>query len=480
MSLSKTSLGMGHVVSQALAKRGIQLHAVNNTPLQVLTDLSSQQLKLEASITGPLGNFEREDVVVAVESDANTPHPGAEVSQHDVHMSEAVGMLSRVLTNIHDLTQNTVNPMIDRCVKAAGEAIDAAALAGVSPLELVLQRPDAIFESVYLQESVSRYANQPRDFGLRGFPSIARPDPVSLLQTGHAGMDEQLAEFLGRVGHDFALSVWEQLFVSPPPSTLEVFGRPSQAREAVLAYFYAAKVLNDIPDGLDVDLSEWRSHVSGILAAAGASIYAGYAGRENQRRFGPLVLVCPQEAHPIGKIVVDGDKYADYTAAGGCPELIFAEAYRTKNFDVRHLLGNVEELKDHWAKVLAMYQSNIAIKRFDAMVIGVRQQLAREINTLAEDQLPPGVDRAVLHERLRERLTHAKLRDLDDLWHFARKAVCRVLFYHTEVEALLLAIEDEGKRNPDVPVRELALMATVEIVARWLVDQMTYEAHSLT
>lgn len=479
MSLSKTSLGMGHVVGQALAKRGIQLHAVNDTPLQVLTDLSTQQLKLEASIAGPLGSFERSDVVVAVESDANTPFPGAELSQHDVQLSESVEMLGRVLGSIHDLTQNHVNPMIDRCVKAIDESIQAAVVAGLSPLDLVQQRADAIFGSIYLQESVARYANQPVDVALRGFPEMSVPEIGTILTTGHAGMDAQLAEFLGRVGDEFATQVWRDLFIAPPRSTMDVFGRPSQEREAVLAYFFAAKVLNEIPAGLNVTLVEWRSHASAILAAAGAAICAGYSRRENQRRFGPLVLQAPLEQHPVGTIVVDGDKYADFVAAGGSPELIFAAAYRDKNFDTRTLLDNAEPLKAYWAEVLGMYQSNIAIKRFDAMVEGARQQLSREINEVDDSLMPPGMDRAGLHERLRERLTHAKMRDLDDLWHFCRKAVCRTLFYHTEAEALLLAIEEQGKRSPDTPVRELALLATIEIVARWLVDQMTYEDHSV-
>lgn len=132
-----------------------------------------------------------------------------------------------------------------------------------------------------------------------------------------------------------------------------------------------------------------------------------------------------------------------------------------------------------WAQVQALYQGQVAIKRFDAMIAGTRKQITTEINDLSADQLPPGCDKGALHERLNERLGHAKMRDLDDLWHFARKAVCRVLFFHTEAESLLLAIDQESKNNPDVPVRELALFATIEIVARWLVDQMAYTDHSV-
>lgn len=477
MSLSKTSLGMATVVGQALTKRGVQLQAVNDTPLAALVGLSTQQLQVEASLTGPLGNFERSDIVTALESDADAAIPGTNVSAHSQQLGESVEMLGRVLTNIHNLAQNVVNPTIDRVVKSIGEHIDAAQLAGVSPLSIVQQRPDPILDSVYLRESVSRYAGTPREFSLRGFPALVRPHAGSLLQTGHAGMDEQLTAFLGRVGEDYAAQVFADVFISPPAGATEIYSRPSQTDKAVLVYFFAAKLLQEIPEGLNVSLSEWQSYVSGILASAGSAIAASYDERAKRRQYGTIVLSCPEGDQPVGNLVVDGDKYDQFVAAGGTPELIFAEAYSTKNFDGESMLTKVEPLTARWAQVQALYQGQVAIKRFDAMIAGARKQITTEINDLGDDQLPPGCDKGALHDILNERMSHAKMRDLEDLWHFARKAVCRVLFFHTEAESLLLAIDQESKTNPETPVRELALFATIEIVARWLVDQMAYTDH---
>lgn len=477
MSLSKTSLGMATVVGQALTKRGIQLQALNDTPLAALVGLSTQQLEVEASLSGPLGNFERSDIVSSLESEADAPMPGTNISAHSQQMSESVAMLGRVLTNIHDLAQNVVNPTVDRVVKTIGEYIDAAQLAGVSPLTIVQQRPDPILDSIYLRESVSRYAHLPRSCALRGFPNLVRPHAGSMLQTGHAGMDEQLSAFLGRVTEDYAAQVFADIFISPPASATEVFARPSQVNKAVLAYFFAAKLLQDIPEGLNISLNEWQAYVSGILSSAGSCIAASYEERAKHRQYGSLVLNAPDGDQPVGNVVVDGDKYDQFIAAGGTPELIFAEVYSTKNFDGESMLARTEALTARWAQVQTMYQGQVAIKRFDAMVAGARKQITTEINDLADDKLPPGCDKAALHDKLNERMAHAKMRDLEDLWHFARKAVCRVLFFHTEAESLLLAIDQEAKTNPETPVRELALFATIEIVARWLVDQMAYASH---
>ena len=473
MSLSKTSVGMAQIVSQVLANKGIQLHPVNETPIAVLADLSTAQLKLDESASAANGGFDRPDLITSLFAGADAVTPGTELSPHTVQMDESVEMVSRAISNTLDLAQNVVNPMIDRVVKKIGEAMDEAVQAAQSPLEIYQQRPDPIFDSVYLQESTSRYANQPRDIQLQSL-GLPATDIAERLQTGHAGMDEQVSEFLGRVGLDFAVSVWDRLFNSAPASSMDVFARPSQEKEAVFAYFFAAKGLVDVPEGLNMDLGAWKAYCSSILAAAGASICGGYEERAAQRRFGRLVLACPSETQPIGRIVVDGDKYADFLAQGGTPELIFATAYGDRKFDAAEMLAKAEMLKDNWSKVLGMFQSAVAFKRFDAMVSGMKAAVTTEINAIPDDQLFG--DRASYHERLRDRCQHAKQRDLEDLWHFARKAVCRVIFPQTDAEALLLQIDEQSKIHPDKPVRELALYATIEIVARWLVEQLVPES----
>lgn len=474
MSLSKTSVGMAQIVGQALATKGIQLHPVNETPVAVLTNLSTQQLQLDEGMKVQGGGFERPELSVSLLSGADAQMPGTDLSQHTLQMTESVQMLSRVLLNTLDLTQNVVNPMIDRVVKKIGETIDSTMAASASPLELVQQRPDSIFDSVYLQESSARYVNQPRQIQLRSL-NLPAGDLTARLTTGHAGMDAQILDFLDRTGVDFATSVWDRIFNSTPASSMDVFARPSQEREAVLAYFFAAKALMEVPSGLNMDLGEWRAYASSILAAAGASIVASYDERASRRRSGRMVLATPADHHPIGLVVVDGDKYTDWLAQGGSPELIFATLYGDRNFDGARMIERAEQLKKEWCSVIAMYQSAAGFKRYDAMVSGMKAQLTAEINAIPDDQLVG--DRADYHERLQERTGHAKQRDMEDLWHFSRKAVCRVLFPHTDAEILLLAIDEQSKIHPDKPVRELALYATIEVVARWLVDQFVPEAH---
>jgi hypothetical protein len=109
------------------------------------------------------------------------------------------------------------------------------------------------------------------------------------------------------------------------------------------------------------------------------------------------------------------------------------------------------------------------------MVEGMRAAVCKEIMALPDDQL--WGDRSGYHDRLRDFAHKAKQRDLQDLWHFARTAVCQVVFPQTDAEALLLAIDEQSKLHPNKDVRELALYATIELVARWLADQLVVKNH---
>ncbi len=474
MSLSKTSVGMAQIVGLQLANRRIELSAVNETPVQVLTELSTGELKLHESAKALAGTFERQDLAVSLLSGADAVMPGQSVSDHTEQMAESVQMLARAISSTLDLAQNTVNPAIDRVVKSTTAAIDEAMAKASNILEIVQDRPDPIFDSIYLQEAVARYANSVRDINLRGF-GLPAGDIAARLTTGHAGMDEQLSEFIGRVGLDFATAVWNDTFGTPPARSTDLFARPSQANVAVLVFFYAAKVSVEIPEGLNIELSEWRAYTTGLMAAAGSAIVYGNDERDRRRKSGPMVMSCPRDPEPVGQIVVDGDKYAAWLGAGGSPELIFATAYGDKNFDPVKMLDNAPKLTEDWGKIFGMYQNKLAYVRFDAMISGLRAALTSEINALENDALKGSL--GAYHDRLREMLPRVKQRGLEELWDTARKLVCRVIYPHTDAEALLLAIDEQAKIHGDKPVRELALYATIEIVARWLTDQMVAKYH---
>jgi hypothetical protein len=51
--------------------------------------------------------------------------------------------------------------------------------------------------------------------------------------------------------------------------------------------------------------------------------------------------------------------------------------------------------------------------------------------------------------------------------------ICQCRFYYTEAEFILSEIEEIGKQNPGIDVREAALIATINYLVDYLCDQIT-------
>ena len=475
MSLSKTSLGMAQLVGQTLATKGIELFPVNGTPVQVLTDLSSNALIVTESANALQGSFDRPDMVALLSEGADASPTPDEVSQHTIQMSESVQNLVRVLQRSLDLTQNVVNPMIDRVYRSTAAYMETKLEATSSPLEIVQKRPDPIFDSIYLQESTSRYVNQLRDVPLRSL-NIPVGDLEARLFTGHSGMDAQLRDFLNRMGPEHATRVWDSIFNVAPISSMSVFGQLTDVCSAVFALFFAMRAANEAPAGANIHLSEWKAYCASLTAAAGATIQAYLTHGELMRPSTQLVLSYPPPNCQSGPVYVDGAKYVDWLARGGSPELIFATVYGDRNFDANRMLEAKDKLLSDWGKIMSLYQTQVGFLRCEAMAQGLRAAVTTEINGLDENILP--VDkREACHVALRSLVHAVKQRDLDDLWGLCRRTVCRTMFAHTEAETLLDSIDEQAKLHNEKDVRELALYATIDLVARWLCTQLASKAH---
>lgn len=468
MSLTKTSVGLAHMIASSLADQRLELGTVPNTSVDELTSMSTGVLEMQESIH-PAGRLNvtmlsladaLEAGASATADDAKYPHDSALVT-----FAEGAG---RVLASTLDLTQNKVTPMIGRVIEAINAQITERLQGTESPLQLIERKDDPMLSSHYLQENVARYAGYPTNMRLQSF-GLASCD-WNLANTGHSSMDAEIAEFLGRVGPERVAHVCNSLFNGGAANSSEVFGLADQFENAVIAYFLAIQGLTNVPDGLNCSLEEWNSYCSQIVSTAGAAIAYVISRRDRANSTGLLVVASPLQGSESGTIEVNSARYADYLAKGGTVEALYGSFYERGNFDPTYLLAHQERLAKDWDNSLGMYKTQMVGARLDVMIAATISVLTAEINAIPEEELVGPRD--AYHSRLRERMTHAKARDFDNMWHFARKAVCRVLYPHTDAEVLLLGMEQQEKIYPGAPARELALRAAVELMGAWLAEQI--------
>ena len=298
MSLTKTSLGLAHMIASSLADQNVELGTVPNTSVDELTRLSTGVLEMQESIH-PAGRAN-----VTMLSMADALEAGASATTDEAHYPHSGAMerfaqnAGRVLASTLDLTQNKVTPMIGRVVEAINRTVTERLQGMDSPLTLVERKDDPMLSSHYLQENVARYAGYPTGMRLRNFGLGACS--WNLAGTGHSGMDSEVAEFTNRVGQEKINWVCNALFNGGAANSSEIYGLADQFENSVIAYFLAIQGLTNVPDGINCSLEEWNSYCSQIVSTAGAAIAYVMSRRDKVNATGLLVVSAPLNGATIG------------------------------------------------------------------------------------------------------------------------------------------------------------------------------------
>ena len=357
MSLTKTSLGLAHMIASSLADQNVELGTVPNTSVDELTRLSTGVLEMQESIH-PAGRAN-----VTMLSMADALEAGASATTDEAHYPHSGAMerfaqnAGRVLASTLDLTQNKVTPMIGRVVEAINRTVTERLQGMDSPLTLVERKDDPMLSSHYLQENVARYAGYPTGMRLRNFGLGACS--WNLAGTGHSGMDSEVAEFTNRVGQEKINWVCNALFNGGAANSSEIYGLADQFENSVIAYFLAIQGLTNVPDGINCSLEEWNSYCSQIVSTAGAAIAYVMSRRDKVNATGLLVVSAPLNGATSGVIEVNAARYADYLATDNFTVLnqistvgAFIMGVSTLpfllNVVLTHLKGKKVEVDDPW------------------------------------------------------------------------------------------------------------------------------------
>ncbi len=473
--LSKSSLSASFPLADMLAAKGWALRPVAETPLAQLVDASLAPAQTLAGVD-PSVLETRPDIVQLLIDGSQHQDPNG-VYVHDTIMETSVKAISDVITfNLH-LARNVVNPAVLKVAQETKDYIDSRTSSSLAPMTVVPFNYKPIWNSPILLELVSRYATvAPQNIALTATNLKPTVPTETLAMTGAGRFDEEIAQFLADFPANYVQTVWDRLFGPNPCRTLNDFigGNRDRANDTLLAFLIARRVIDEVPEGVDMDLEAWRAYASGIMAQAGRQVAQIIDRRELERKTLLLVFKIPSDDQPVGEIVVNGDLYPQWLKDGGSPEVLFGAMLAERRFGYRELLANAQRLTTTWKNEYNILQSKIAFQKFNYLVEGLRQSVTRLINETPESELK--APREVFHQLLRDRLQRVKARHLEDIYGIARKMVCRTLYAYTDAEQVLDAIDAAAKANPELDVREAALLGTLDFVSSWLCKFITVQS----
>jgi len=465
--LHATAVGMSQIVNQDLTLKNVKIEARPGTALEALTDLSTADIQVQKHIKVDGASLPI-DLAASLESAANVPEEGASMTEHDVVMDQAVEMLATQLAGLLDTAQNVVNPTIRRVHDFVDAELLRCIVPKASPFTIVKKRPPAVLRSVLLRESVARFAAGPTtDFMTRDVGAVAPGDLKTTMVTGHQSMDELLDGVIQDVGYDALMATWNQLF--NVNSSLRVgFSSDETATMAVAAFFMASHAHVNVPAGVQINLAEWRAYTSGLIATLGCLILEHIDRADKSAQFGSMILRTPVPGNREGEIIVDGARFDNWCARGGSEEILLGAFIGDNRLgDPESLLENAAAHRKAWAVHCGMFQAHRTADRLTVVQQALQRALAAEVvGQLAEE------DRPAAHDKLNAFCYAITMYDMEKLWETCRAGVCSVLFPNSDAARLLINIDAQTKNNPDLEPRELALLASIDLVADWVCSSM--------
>lgn len=482
--LREQSVGSVLTLAGKVSDTNTVVEALPGTPLSVLTGLCYNPVVDAANVSEQDRYPVDPGAIMFRMIDASRTPDLSNSIPHDVAMENIVSIAAKAVMGTHQLAKNVVNPMIKQVVDRVEADVKAADIAAVNLLNVV---PDAfrpIWDSPVLEGIINRY----NDTGIeeqqvaRILQPMEKQAIMELLITGVGRFDKEVEAWVADFPEGFIVDVYNNFFCR---TTVSEFGNQNFSnffgaqcdRETMLAiHLMARRLEKDIPEGVEMDLSDYRSYLIAVLSQSGRALCRVVEQRSKDAKMKLLVKKWPSiSPDQLGRseemILVNPDIYNDWLQAGGSPEVLFGAFLLDRNGDYQSLLNDADKYKDVWTRQANLMRARASTQRFNTVVMAIRMAITGLINKAGEDELPVK-DRSTLHTILAGMVDTLTMRDLEDLWGTCQRLVCRTLFAHTDAERFLIAMDNVGRANPNMDPRDAGLLATVDTVVAWVAAQM--------
>jgi hypothetical protein len=400
-------------------------------------------------------------------------------------IDDQVSSLTRAVQAMTYTARNVIVPTVDALVNQFASKQTLATQPNVSVDRFKYH--DVHSAPSLLNHVSSKYTNvQPRsEFRTFILTPLSPEAIISLVSEGNPHIDSaQVVEWLLGMGADRINAVWSKLY-----GTARLFDHstapwmqqrnwPVMIDELLLAYCLTGALREhpQDPTGESVDLKEWELALGILHELLGSKLLQAYNARAQDVKAQRMVLATdatdPMRTGQVS-VLVNGDVYPAWLAAGGDVQAllgvaVFEPAVRT----VPQVNAIAGDLVARWTDYYPLLRQSC----IDNALRGRRRDV---VDVFLSNSVPaveglPVMDEGVVRSRL-----DAELRVIDDEAYdkpcqlFAG-LVCRV-YYPTQplYYGFMRSMDRYARVHPNASGRELAIEATIELVATWLAGQVT-------
>jgi hypothetical protein len=469
--------------------KGFVVSAAPNTVLSELVRLSNNEL---VSVMGERNSTSESDIMpyemLAENLAMFTQGSLEEPSLHDQCLDSVVTDISKAISVHISYAKNVVAPTVLAFKDSIQSELDKLQhLDPSSEFNIeVADIPDILKDKTFTS-ILSRYASKtpiPPETILN-INNKNLDDILALLPYGEAETDTLIQKWINTKNQEFYLKVWNSFFgynehieyyQVEDTLNLDVY---ESCDVGLALYLIANKLYNSDPQMDTIPLADYQNRLAQIRDFGGALVQKALAKSDLTERNKIMVL----QLLPEKKLCkVAGHLYRDWLAKDGRPEYILGMLISGNRYLTADAIDeNKDQLLEQWTSYVTYYNAAENNKKFSLLKDTLELTFNNMLNDLSEEEkefeLNNPAYRTNIAKYLKEELSHLKMQDLTDINKLALKLIARVRFYYTSSYKILSAIEQASIVNPNIEVREAALLATVEYVVDYIAEQMSLQPH---
>lgn len=467
------------LINQTISS-GVKITPRTGTPLSDLVQVSTPHeafgFKLHGEGLSP-EDFSLEGVEQALSRSREISGMQLSVGTGAIHgeiVADAAELASAVIDRNLTLARTVVNPKIMEVL----EYVHRQANLSVSDVVDVQIEPlnfDGLWKSEILRTLVDGFKKS-------GFTSATSVPyhPLytdisieTLLDSGSARLDDRVREWLADGGLNAIEAAWNKYFVLGSSVDLTIGIDTNATQEALATFIIANALKNKRPFDVNVSDDLYTRQLETILYFTAPYIAAAVENFELDAARDVLVISYPvARMMKDAKIRVNGAVYKKWLDNGGVPEIILGAYLVDQATDSASLIRDGERYIKAWdaqlAKLKVTQDSNRLATIKEALLISARDVIESIVDN-------GGVVTNEMYTVLRQRVDAMTLYHIGELHAYIRTLICDVLYPNTEVKRILQLLDTYGKEYPELPPRELALLAVTDMVSKWVVAMFTVE-----
>ncbi len=410
---------------------------------------------------------------------------------HSVQMDTLINTLSTEVAKHVSYAKNVVRPLVselaEKIIKYQAEFRPREASQAMNIV--MMNTPSILIDESFL-DTLTPYKDK----------SILTPDRPLVLQQktaeelnklvtiGHDRTDKLIVEWLTNQHELFLTHVWNVFFTSSGPALDVTAGSMLvdsanslvnntnpyvRANYALAILLLARKIKADVQSS-DLSAASYDTMCAQYIEFAGSVLTASLARIALYARNQTLVI--EKNSYNL-TIVVNGDVYTQWLQTGGSPEVLLGILISD---NAPSTIPLINEAIDQYRRQFESYSSFYRTRETGNVYKYTKNLIEAEFNNLmgTVEDVETGV-RTANSNIVNEIIAAAKAtidgytaKDLEDPFAIALQLIAKIRFSYTSSYQILSDIHEASKHNPNVDVREAALIAVINYVSDYVADQM--------